>query len=34
MEIGQNFATISDAEQNRLIASAAGMNPLFHLGTA
>jgi predicted aldo/keto reductase-like oxidoreductase len=34
MEIGQNFETISDAEQNRLIASAAGMNPLFHLGTA
>ena len=34
MEIGQNFQTITDAEQNRLMASAAGMNPIFHLGTA
>jgi predicted aldo/keto reductase-like oxidoreductase len=34
MDIGQNFQTITEAEQSRLIASATGVKPIFHLGTA
>ncbi len=34
MEIGQNFETITEPERNRLMAGAAGVTPIFKLGTA
>jgi predicted aldo/keto reductase-like oxidoreductase len=34
MDIGQNFEPVTEREQQKLMASAAGVNPIFHLGTA
>ena len=34
MEIGQNFEAITDGERTRLMAGAAGVTPIFQLGTA
>jgi predicted aldo/keto reductase-like oxidoreductase len=34
MDIGQNFEPVTEEEQQKLWASAAGVNPIFHLGTA
>jgi len=34
MDIGQHFEPVSEEEQQKLMASAAGINPIFHLGTA
>jgi predicted aldo/keto reductase-like oxidoreductase len=34
MEIGQQFKPVTEEEQHKLMASAAGVNPIFHLGTA
>jgi hypothetical protein len=34
MDIGQDFQPITEAEQQRLLAGAAGVNPIFHLETA
>jgi predicted aldo/keto reductase-like oxidoreductase len=34
MEVGQNFQPITEPEQQRLIAGATGVNPIFHLGAA
>jgi predicted aldo/keto reductase-like oxidoreductase len=33
MDIGQHFEPVSEEEQHKLMASAAGVNPIFHLGT-
>jgi predicted aldo/keto reductase-like oxidoreductase len=32
MDVAQNFQPITEAEQQRLIAGATGVNPVFHLG--
>jgi len=32
MDIGQNFQPIADPEQQRLLAAARGVTPIFHLG--
>jgi predicted aldo/keto reductase-like oxidoreductase len=32
MEVAQNFQPITEAEQQRLITGATGVNPIFHLG--
>ena len=32
MDVGQNFQPITEPEQQRLIAGATGVNPIFHLG--
>ena len=34
MDIGQHFEPVTEKEQQKLMASAAGVNPIFHLGTA
>jgi len=34
MEIGQQFKPINNRESAKLMASAAGVNPIFHLGAA
>ena len=34
MDIGQQFKPITNKEQLKLMASAGGVNPIFHLGTA
>jgi predicted aldo/keto reductase-like oxidoreductase len=34
MDIGQHFGPVSEEEQQKLMASAAGVNPIFHLGPA
>ena len=34
MEIGQHFKPIDEQESAKLMASAAGVNPIFHLGAA
>jgi predicted aldo/keto reductase-like oxidoreductase len=34
MDIGQHFEPVSEEEQQKLMASAAGVNPIFHLGSA
>ena len=34
MDIGQQFEPITEQESAKLLASAAGINPIFHLGTA
>jgi len=34
MDIGQHFEPVTEDEQKKLMASAAGVNPIFHLGTA
>jgi predicted aldo/keto reductase-like oxidoreductase len=34
MDIGQHFDPVSEEEQQKLMASAAGVNPIFHLGAA
>jgi hypothetical protein len=34
MDIGQQFEPVSEQESAKLMASAAGVNPIFHLGTA
>ena len=34
MDIGQHFEPVSEEEHQKLMASAAGVNPIFHLGTA
>ena len=34
MEIGQRFVPVTDKEEQTLMAAAAGVNPIFHLGTA
>jgi len=34
MDIGQQFKPVTNKEQQKLMASAAGVNPIFHLGTA
>ena len=34
MEVGQNFQPIAAPEQERLLAAARGVTPIFHLGTA
>jgi predicted aldo/keto reductase-like oxidoreductase len=34
MDIGQQFEPITNEEEQKLMASAAGLNPIFHLGTA
>lgn len=33
MDIGQNFQSITEAEHQRLVAGATGVNPIFHLGS-
>jgi predicted aldo/keto reductase-like oxidoreductase len=33
MDIGQQFKPVTEEEQHKLMASAAGVNPIFHLGT-
>jgi predicted aldo/keto reductase-like oxidoreductase len=33
MEVGQNFQPIAEPEQERLLAAARGVTPIFHLGT-
>jgi len=32
MDVGQTFQPITEPEQQRLIAGATGVNPIFHLG--
>jgi hypothetical protein len=34
MDIGQRFEPITKPEEEKLMASTAGVNPIFHLGTA
>jgi predicted aldo/keto reductase-like oxidoreductase len=34
MDIGQQFKPLTNEEEQKLLASAAGVNPIFHLGTA
>ena len=34
MDIGQHFEPVSEEEQHMLMASAAGVSPIFHLGSA
>ena len=34
MDIGQNFVPVTNEEEQKLMASAAGVNPIFHLGAA
>jgi len=34
MDIGQHFEPLTEEEQQKLMAGAAGVNPIFHLGTA
>jgi len=34
MDVAQNFQPISAEEEKTLMASAAGVEPIFHLGTA
>jgi predicted aldo/keto reductase-like oxidoreductase len=34
MDIGQQFKPVTKQESAKLMASAAGVNPIFHLGTA
>jgi hypothetical protein len=34
MDIAQQFEPITEQETAKLMASAAGVNPIFHLGTA
>ena len=34
MEIGQRFEPVTEHEQQKLMASAAGVSPIFHLGSA
>ena len=34
MQVGQNFKPVTDAEHQQLLADAAGVKPIFHLGTA
>jgi hypothetical protein len=34
MEIGQQFQPITEQESTKLMASATGVNPIFHLGAA
>jgi predicted aldo/keto reductase-like oxidoreductase len=34
MDIGQHFEPVSEEEHQKLMARAAGVNPIFHLGTA
>ena len=34
MDVGQNFQPITEPEQQRLMAGATGVNPIFHLGAA
>ena len=34
MDIGQDFQPITEVEQQRLLAGAGGVNPIFHLGTS
>jgi len=34
MDIGQQFRPVTNQEEQRLMASAAGVNPIFHLGAA
>ena len=34
MDIGQNFTPVTNQEERKLMASAAGVNPIFHLGAA
>jgi hypothetical protein len=34
MDIGQHFEPVTEEEHQKLMASAAGVNPIFHLGTA
>jgi hypothetical protein len=34
MDVGTHFEPVTEKEQQKLMASAAGVNPLFHLGSA
>ena len=34
MDIGQNFVPVTNQEEQKLMASAAGVNPIFRLGAA
>jgi aryl-alcohol dehydrogenase-like predicted oxidoreductase len=34
MDLGEHFEPVSEEEQQKLMASAAGANPIFHLGAA
>jgi hypothetical protein len=34
MDIGQKFVPVTNPEEQKLMASAAGVNPLFRLGSA
>jgi hypothetical protein len=34
MDIGQRFEPVTEHEQQKLMASAAGVSPIFHLGSA
>jgi predicted aldo/keto reductase-like oxidoreductase len=34
MDIGQEFKPVTEEEQQKLMAGAAGVNPIFHLGSA
>ncbi len=34
MEVGQNFQPVSEGEHRKLLAAAAGVNPIFHLASA
>jgi aryl-alcohol dehydrogenase-like predicted oxidoreductase len=34
MDVGQQFKPVTNEEEQKLLASATGVNPIFHLGTA
>jgi len=34
MDIGQNFVPVTNQEEQKLMASAAGVSPIFRLGNA
>jgi hypothetical protein len=34
MDLGQQFEPVTEQESAKLLADAAGVNPIFHLGTA
>jgi hypothetical protein len=34
MDIGQNFTPVTNQEERKLMASAAGVNPIFRPGNA
>jgi hypothetical protein len=34
MDVGQNFVPVTNQEEHKLMASAAGLNPIFRQGAA